>query len=332
MNALKQVSIHGVTMRKRTYHQAIVFRDRLFVLMGTDGDTGEYLGDIRWTQNTQKWYGRDNLTYSGGNKSWQYDGQSGNIVVHSDSMIIPARRDFGICEHAGKVYLMGGFMGSSRLNDVYVTNDMFHWNRLPDAPWTQRAGHAIVSLNGRLWFMGGSDWSLSHRNDVWSTLDGVNWREETNLFNLWQGRALFGHTVYNNRFYVVGGMATNGTSLNDVWYTTDFKTWTRMDSNANFPARYDSPLVTFEKAGRTRLVMLGGYLYQDKYGQDYYSNEFWHSGNGDNWIGGNSIPINGGISSHVMKYFNKHLIIYGGINDNEVFDTVWSVNLEMFGA
>lgn len=86
-----------------------------------------------------------------------------------------ARDGAGAVVFNGKVYLLGGWNHEAVTNEVWITEDLFEWSRLPDAPWQARHGAGWVVHKGKIYVIGGD-----LIDDVWSSPDGSNWKLETN--------------------------------------------------------------------------------------------------------------------------------------------------------
>jgi hypothetical protein len=304
MNMFKRVTVQGDVITARAYHQSIVFNDLLFVLMGYSGVVR--LGDMYWTNNGQRWHRQENLVCDDGN-------------------VISARQSPGLCAHAGKVYLTGGYSGSY-LNDVYVSDNMFRWKRLQDAPWDARREHVMVSFRGKLWLLGGMI-ATGYKNDVWSTVDGVNWVQE--LDAPWTARRGFAGMVYNNRIIIAGGFDSISGRLSDVWSTVDGRNWQETRRSAEFNVVYYHAMTSFRNKVGARLVVCGG-----SQGVGDTSEKIWHSSDGKNWNDGGVMGTNT-VYGHTIDYFNKRLIIVcgnGGGGDAGAFiNRVWESNIEMLG-
>jgi N-acetylneuraminic acid mutarotase len=300
MDVFKQVIVQGDAIPARAYHGSIVFKGNLYVVMGYDG-LDVYQNGMYWTRDGQRW-------------------QRVPVLTDTDGNTILARGFFGLCDYNARVYLFGGYDSEGdRRNDVYVSKNMHRWEKLPDAPWSVRYGFGALSFNGRIWMLGGQDDS-GMLNEVWWTTDGVSWTQEVNA--PWAIRRNPGTVVYGNRMFVIGGLGAGGT-VNDVWYTEDGRNWTRMESSANFSGRH---VFGISVLNNTRIVISGGYMDTGS-----YSNEIWHSANGNQWQLANTMPM-GNLRGHSMDYFNERLVIVGGMHDDAAKNEVWEANNELFGV
>lgn len=66
-----------------------------------------------------------------------------------------------------------------------------------------------------MWVIGGND-NLGFQDDVWWSVDGVNWNLSTANPGF-SGRTNFASTVYNNKMWIMGGY--NGYYFSDVWWS-----------------------------------------------------------------------------------------------------------------
>lgn len=299
METFKETIVQGDAIGARAYHRSVVCRGWLYIVMGYNGVSR--LNDIVGTQNGFLWTKRTGIRI----------GQGNNIAP---------RDSFGLCAHNEKVYLFGGWNGSTYYNDVYESPDMVNWRRLPDAAWCARYGFCTFSFDGRLWVMGGKN-SSTNLNDVWYTRNMVNWTHEPNAS--WAIRRFHAGLVHDNRIFIVGGLGAS--RYNDIYCTSDGRRWVRCDDAAEFPARDSHSLTAF---GGNRLLLIGG---QD--GAASYSNDMWTSSTGNNWVRGiNNIPM-GTRRGHTVDFFNSRLILVGGINGASTYKgDVWETNMEMFGV
>ena len=77
--------------------------------------------------------------------------------------------------HNNRLWLVGGFDGGARQNDVWWSQDGKDWTEVTgSADFSPRNAHRVVAHNDKLWVIGGWDGTL--KNDVWQSEDGENWR------------------------------------------------------------------------------------------------------------------------------------------------------------
>lgn len=302
LDSFKQIITTGDTIGARMQHKTVVHRGNLYTLMGYNGSAR--LGDMFFSNNARSWRRVVSLR-----------------DTHNNT--ITARESFGLVEHNEKVYLMGGYDGSNHLRDVYVSGDMFRWKRLNDGPWSARYGFVVLSFDQRIWVLGGIAAGV-YLNDVWWTRDGMTWTHETNA--PWTARVYHAGITYNNMMYIIGGLNT-ATRYNDVWYTTNGRNWVNMETDANFSGVDGHAVTSFgDGAVRSRMILTGGQT-----GTGAYSEELWHSGEGNNWyLGDDAIPM-GDLRGHTMTYFDGRLIVIGGIHGAATYrNEIWESQTNMF--
>ncbi len=164
----------------------------------------------------------------------------------------------------GKMWLMGGtenyYFGdkASLKNDVWSSSDGKNWEQATaNAGWSPRAYHQAVVLNDRIYVFGGGNYVPEYHaaNDVWSSGDGVHWRQETDAAP-WHSRLWFSSAVYRDRMWVLGGWS-NDPSKNwgDVWYSRDGKAWKELKSDVIWKARHEHSTFVFQD----KLWIAGGH-------------------------------------------------------------------------
>lgn len=151
----------------------------------------------------------------------------------------------GLLVKGNRAYLLGGWLHGPLTNEVWVSDDLVHWNFLGFAPWSARHGAAWLVHHDRLYVIGGE-----MLPDVWSSADGITWRLEN-------GSAPFGKRYTPNaasvggRLYVYAGMRwmPNDTCVagqldctvegfNDVWRSDDDgRTWSQVLKHAPWEPR-----------------------------------------------------------------------------------------------
>jgi len=174
-----------------------------------------------------------------------------------------ARCAGAVVEHRGRMWLLGGienyYFGDERSvkNDVWSSADGKEWRQeTAAAPWAPRAYHQAVSLNGRLYVLGGGNYVPKHfaKNDVWSSADGVNWTCETEAAP-WAARLWFSAAVYRGRMWVLGGWSKDVDNHGDVWHSADGKTWQRLETKTCWKSRHEHSAYVFQD----KLWVVGGH-------------------------------------------------------------------------
>ena len=298
MDTFKFVNTRGDAIIGRAYHCSVIHEGRLYIVMGSSIDAA--LGDMCYTDNLQVWKRHPNMGIVGGGA-------------------ISARDSFALCRHNNKVYLAGGWTGSARLNDVYVSTDMYRWKQLQNAPWAARTAFTMLSFKDRLWVIGGRT-AAGYQKDIWWSTDGTKWVQEPNA--PWSARDYFAAFVYNNNVYVVGGLGTGSVRNNEVWCSDDMRNWTHLGDATNFSARAYHAMLPVDV--EQKIFLTGG-----ETGSSVYSDEIWHSGQGCIWRLGGVLPF-GNIFGHTMDYFDSRIVIVGGTDGIVFSNEVWVANNELF--
>lgn len=185
---------------------------------------------------------------------------------------------------AGKAFVITGYSASGNQRDVYQAADGINFTQL-DANaniFEPRWGHQVVNLNGKLILTGGKDILSNHKNDSWTSTDGVTWSLAKGN-TPWSARRGHTTTVHNGVVYLIGGgtAASVGNVNREVWSTADGMNYTLVTSNPAFPARmhhtaasFGGKLWIFAGAGAS-----GGQL-----------NDAWYSTDAITWTQAPNIP------------------------------------------
>lgn len=154
----------------------------------------------------------------------------------------------------GRMWILGGttnyYFGDegSLRNDVWSSADGASWRQeTAAAGWRPRAYHQAAVLAGRIYVFGGGNYVPSYQafNDVWSSDDGVSWRQETASAS-WSPRLWFSTAVYRGRIWVLGGWSNHpSTNWGDVWSSADGRSWERLESAVSWKERHEHSAFVF---------------------------------------------------------------------------------------
>ena len=235
-----------------------IIKNRIFAL---GGDDSILKNDVWWSADGEAWHQET------ANAGWL-----GRVVYQAAA-------------YQGRLYVLGGWAGEFR-NDVWSSADGETWRQDKannNAGWSARGYHQALAHNGRMYVLGG--WGNngqmdalgalvnSRTNDVWSSADGVIWRQDKANNNAgWPARDRHQAVVHNDRMYVLGGWVTVRT--NDVWSSTDGNSW-RFEGDAGWAAREYHQAVSHQG----RLYILGGQGGNNGNNR----NDVWSSLDGKSW-------------------------------------------------
>ena len=248
-------------------------------------------------------------------------------------------------------FLGGPIPGDSTLwGDVWRSPDRGEtWEQLlatdDESHWAARSYHEVVTMNDEMFLLGGQNYILIDNpacefdpncfptrvsvseffNDVWSSIDGVNWTELTSEAP-WHGRAGLSAIVYNDQIFVMGGSFNDDSSIidgqaervlfNDVWSSPDGINWTELTEEAPWAKRAGAALVV--KNGY--LWLLGGEFGFFDFPPPYF-NDVWRTKDGINW---ELVTSSAGWSprpGHTCDVLKNTIVCFGGFGLNEdIFD------------
>lgn len=222
---------------------SITFKDRMWMMGG--------------------WYNGRLPGHSASNEVWSStDGKNWKQVTKAAGW--SPRLASALVEFQGKMWILGGtenyYFGDAKSvkNDVWFSEDGETWTQATaNAPWSPRAYHQAAVLNDRIYVFGGGNYVPEYHatNDVWSSADGVNWRQETAAAP-WVPRLWFSSAVYRDHIFVIGGWHNDpSTNLGDIWYTRDGKEWKQLISKVVWKERHEHSALVFQD----KLWVIGGH-------------------------------------------------------------------------
>ncbi len=210
-----------------------------------------------------------------------------NWVQVTEKTAFSPRDSCGEVVFNGRMWLIGGWLNSNEdgPRDVWSSADGKEWRlEIEQAPWKHADLSITVVHNDKMWLMGG--WHggrLPHAtasNQVWSSTDGKEWKQETAAAG-WSPRLGAAGVSFKGRMWIFGGIERyyfgNDNDLkNDVWSSKDGATWERAASSAPWsPRAYHCAVVHNDK-----IWIFGGGNYLPGYKA---FNDVWSSDDGVHW-------------------------------------------------
>ena len=238
----------------KSNHELIQFDNRLWVLGGVANSWNDVQNDV--------WSSSDGYSWTQENRF---------------QPTFSKRSDFGTLVVNGKLWAIGGFNGqgccANVLGDIWSTTDGARWvDETPVLRFSPRSNHQVTEFKGKLWTIGGLTASGIYSNEVWSSLDGIDWRQVatkgsadgllTNN-NMFVGRSEHQVLVHDDKLWVIGGR--NGDSalnnLNDVWSSVDGAVWIRTSPEKYVTGSGWVPSALNNQLGKIRNHQIVPYVY-----------------------------------------------------------------------
>lgn len=201
------------------------------------------------------------------------------------------RHTAGYAVFRDRMWIIGGDCNQGHYqHDVWNSADGVTWhhvNRGRPVPWGPRALHYTVVHADRLWVIGGqtmpgfAESTEQFYRDVWTSPDGIEWRQQIPQQPSWSPRGMIGGSaVMNGRIWILGGgtydtPTTPKRNFNhDVWSSADGTHWTEHCRAAPWHPRQYHDVAVWDD----RLWVMEGY---HEVGGN--RNDVWHSSDGVDW-------------------------------------------------
>jgi len=203
------------------------------------------------------------------------------------------RHTAGYAVFRDKMWIIGGDVNQGHYqNDVWNSTNGRDWklvNPGKTPPWAPRALHYTVVHNDQIWVIGGQTMPAFAKGggaeafyrDIWTTQDGVTWKEVKPQEPFWSARGMIGGSaVLNGRIWILGGgtydtpQTPSRQFFNDVWSSADGVQWKRHTEAAPWTPRQYHDVAVWDD----RLWVLEGY---NRAGGN--RNDVWHSADGEEW-------------------------------------------------
>ena len=175
------------------------------------------------------------------------------------------------------------------------------------SPQRATAAATVQIARNRIFVLGGASNGL--RNDVWSSVDGESWRQDTSNAG-WTPRQLHQAVAHNGRLYVMGG--ADGGKRKDVWWSVDGANWQR-ETDAAWTGREIYQAVSYSG----RIYVLGGIDGSKR-------NDVWSSADGENWVEETGSANWTARDRHQAVVHNGRLYVLGGQDSGGGTNDVWS--------
>lgn len=272
---------------RRNGHQSVVFKDRLWLFGGRQenyfnrAESGEWI-KAEYNQLTNDIWSSDDAI------SWRLEKAQAAFSKRAGSSVVVFK---------DKLWLIAGYFddpdfvfSADYYNDVWSSVDGLTWQLETDnALFQSRADHQTVVFDDRIWVIGGrsnaEDGNLVLLEDIWSSADGVTWREETDSADF--GRRM-GHavTAFDNKLWLTGGYTRyRDGPFHDVWSSENGADWTLVSDSPGFRARFGHQLTVF----KNKMWITGGSHMFTRIDQPEVDNTYqsyddtWSSTDGINW-------------------------------------------------
>jgi N-acetylneuraminic acid mutarotase len=200
------------------------------------------------------------------------------------------RHTAGYVVYKDRMWIVGGDCNQKHYqNDVWNSQDGKQWTQLnpgSDVPWKDRVLHYTVVQNDQIWVIGGQSMpafvespEIFYR-DIWTTTDGINWKELTPQEPCWSPRGMIGGAaVMNGRVWILGGGTYDTPTkprnfYNDVWSSADGIHWTQHTAAAPWHPRQYHDVAVWDN----QLWVMEGY-----HATGGNRNDVWYSPDGSTW-------------------------------------------------
>ena len=229
------------------------------------------------------------------------------------------RRSFlNAVSFSNKLWLVGGDYSSAVSDEVIywanATENGLEWIAVEtNNIFSLRNHHQSIVFNNKLWVIGGNDGrsrsDIKLKNDVWSSVNGTDWVEESASAGF-SAREKHQVVLFNNKLWLIGG--NDGEFKNDVWSSIDGVTWVQEAANAEFSPREGHQVINFKGklwliGGKTRPTIHSG------------TSDIWSSTDGVHWVREVEDAVFSRRNYHQVVEFNDQLWLIGGYLDGSTW-------------
>jgi hypothetical protein len=176
--------------------KAVVYNNRIWVTGGNDG-----------SEKNDVWSSADGTTWVQATAGAAFSQRSyPQFLTYNDGS-------------GNKMWVMTGFDGVNKLNDVWWSTDGVVWNlSTAAAAFPPRYTASALTYDNKMWIIGGFGTS-ARLNDAWWSTDGIIWNNAT-YSAAFSERESIACVVFNDKMWLMGGLREAGLQVaNDVWYS-----------------------------------------------------------------------------------------------------------------
>ena len=285
----------------RSSFTAVAIGSDIYFIGGNDG-RGRRLNDVWKSTDGGVFWNKENM----GTTSTLFSVRSRHSSVSVDS----------------DIYIIGGFDGTNRLNDVWKSTDGgATWSEVTTGTtaantlFSGRNDHSSVVVdsgpNAGIYVIGGTN-GTNLFNEVWkSTDDGATWSQVATGIRF-SARTVHSSVSVGSDIYVIGGFT--GSRSDEVWKSTDGgQNWSQVATGKKFSARANHNSV----AVGTDIYVIGG-------STGSRSDEVWKSTDGgQNW---NQVATGTRFSArilHRLVVIGSDIYVIGGDDGTNILNDVW---------
>lgn len=204
-----------VLIRPKRKHASVIYDDKMWILGGGSEIDGENL-----VLTHDVWNSVDGVV-------WE------NLTSYTD--YFTPRKEHSSVVFNDKIYVIGGDGNIDVLNDIWQYDGQWSEVQVNAPVFSARRLHSSIVYDNKIWVIGGTNILGDHKNDVWSSSDGIHWVQVTHNASF---SPRFGHdmVVYDDKMWVIGGIDDSG-RLNEIWYSENGLDWKNANAQESFPRR-----------------------------------------------------------------------------------------------
>ena len=300
---------------------ALVFKNRLWLLGGWNPGDKQHFPRIC---NNEVWSSTDGADWKLIKPNTFLDRQ---FDPTSDW---EGRHTAGYVVYKNKMWIIGGDVNQGHYqNDVWNSADGKVWNYVNkdrDVPWGPRALHYTLVFKDKIWALGGQTMpafsaakEIFYR-DIWTTTDGVTWKQLAVMEPYWSPRGMIGGSVvFKGRIWFLGGGTYDTPTTptrnfyNDVWSSANGVNWKQHVKAAPWPPRQYHDVAVFDD----RMWVLEGYNRTSG-----NRNDVWYSADGVTWHEQPKTPWKPRHAASVFVYKDALWMVAGNNMQKDVWKLV----------